>query len=314
MKALRASTVTEIPEPKPQAGEVLVRVYAAGVTPSELVWYPTSHTRTGEPRTDAVPAHEFSGEIAALGEGVTGVSIGQEVYGMNDWFADGAMAECCITQPQWIAPKPQHLTHVEAASVPISALTAWQGLFDRAHLQPGERVLVHGGAGAVGIYAIQLARSRGARVTTTVSGHNIDFVTALGAHQAIDYRSAPFESQVREAGFDVVFDTVGGDTLRRSWDLLRPAGRMVTIAAGGETEASDARTKAAFFIVEPNQQQLREVATRLDSGELRAVVDRAVPFSQAAEAYRGTLEKQGRGKVVVMVRSQPTSATVADRY
>jgi NADPH:quinone reductase-like Zn-dependent oxidoreductase len=313
MKALRGFTVTEIPEPKPQAGEVLVRVYAAGVTPSELIWYPNSHTRTGEPRIGAVPAHEFSGEIAALGEGVTGISAGQEVYGMNDWFADGAMAEFCITQPHWIAPKPRHLTHVEAASVPISALTAWQGLFDRAHLQPGERVLVHGGAGAVGIYAIQLARSRGAHVTTTVSGHNIEFVTALGAHQAIDYRSAPFESQVRDAGFDVVFDTVGGDTLRRSWDLLGNAGRMVTIAADGEAN-NDARTKAAFFIVEPNQQQLREVATQLDSGELRAVVDRAVPFSQAADAYRGTLEKQGRGKVVVMLRSQPTSATVADRH
>ena len=148
----------EVPQPKPRQGEVLVRVCAAGVTPTELLWYPTSHTKNGDQRNGAVPSHEFSGEIAEIGARVAGISIGQEVYGMNDWFADGALAEYCITQPDWIAPKPRHLSHAEAASVPIGALTAWQGLFDRAKLQPGERVLVHGGAGAVGVFVLQLAR------------------------------------------------------------------------------------------------------------------------------------------------------------
>src|ERR1700712_5291520 len=122
-------------QPQPGPGEVLVHVYAAGITPTELLWYPTLHTKSGDKRNQAVPGHEFSGVIAALGEGVADLEIGQEIYGMNEWFADGALAEYCITQPASIAPKPRSLTHVQAASVPIGALTAWQGLIDRARLK-----------------------------------------------------------------------------------------------------------------------------------------------------------------------------------
>jgi len=150
----------DIPQPSPQAGEVLIGVHAAGMTSSELAWYPTSRAKEGGKRAAAAPSHELSGEIAGLGEGVEDLSIGQEVYGTNDWFADGALAKFCITRPGWIAPRPQSLSHAEAASLPISALTARQGLFDRARLRAGERVLIHGGAGAVGTLAIQLAASR----------------------------------------------------------------------------------------------------------------------------------------------------------
>jgi len=281
---------TDISQPKPREGEVLVRVHAAGVTPTEVIWYPTSHTKNGQPRIGAIPSHEFSGEIAETGE---------EIYGMNDWFADGALAEYCVTQPAWVAPKPRRLSHAEAASVPIGALTAWQGLFDRAKLQPGERVLIHGGAGAVGIFAIQLARSRGAHVITTVSARNIEFVIGLGANEAIDYKTVPFEAKTRE--IDVVFDAVGGDTLRRSWSVLRQNGRLVTVAASSETPP-DERTKQAFFIVEPNRQQLLEIGERIESGELRPVVDTVLPFSRASDAYTGNVKKQGRGKLVVAVR------------
>jgi NADPH:quinone reductase-like Zn-dependent oxidoreductase len=162
-----------VPQPQPRRGELLVHVYAAGVTPTEVLWYPTTHDKSGEKRSGAVPGHEFSGVIAAVGEDTAGFAISDEVYGMNDWFADGAMAEYCVTQPSSVAHKPPRLTHVEAASVPIGALTAWQGLFDRARLQAGERILVHGGAGAVGIFAIQLARVRGARITATESARNL---------------------------------------------------------------------------------------------------------------------------------------------
>ena len=288
-----------VPQPQPQRGELLVRVYAAGVTPTELLWYTTTHNKEGEKRSRAIPGHEFSGVIAAVGGETVGFELGQEVYGMNDWFADGAMAEYCVTQPSIVAHKPPRLTHVEAASVPIGALTAWQGLFDRARLQAGEHVLVHGGAGAVGIFAIQLARSRGARITATVSARNLEFVTGLGAEQVIDYRAEHFEENV--SGMDVVFDTVGGDTLQRSWGVLKPGGRMITIAAESET-TTDNRVKQAFFIVEPNHEQLISIGDLLESGVLHPVVDAVLPLTQASAAYTGEVtERRGRGKLVVTV-------------
>jgi len=284
--------------PQPARGELLIRVCAAGVTPTELSWYPTTHTKTGEKRDGAVPGHEFSGVVAAAGEDADGFQIGQAVFGMNNWFADGATAEYCIAPSLAVAPKPQGLTHVEAASVPIGALTAWQGIFDRAKLEPGERVLVHGGAGAVGMFAVQLARFYGAHVITTVSARNAAFAADLGAEQVIDYRTSRFEDRVRD--MDVVFDTVGGESLARSWGVLKPGGRMVTIAAGSEG-TTDGRVKEAFFIVEPNRKQLAEIAAMLEAGRLRAVVDTVVPLSRAPDAYAGKVERQGRGKMVVAV-------------
>ena len=294
--------VENVPQPQPRRGELLIRVYAAGVTPTELLWYPITHNKYGEKRSRAVPGHEFSGVIAALGEDTAGFEIGQEVYGMNDWFSDGAMAEYCITQPASVAPKPPRLTHVEAASVPIGALTAWQALFDRAGLQAGEHILVHGGAGAVGVFAIQLARFRGARVTTTASARNLEFITGLGAERVIDYRAARFEETV--SGMDVVFDTVGGETLQRSWGVLKPGGRMITIAADAETTTDD-RVKQAFFIVEPNHEQLARIGDLLEAGDLHPVVDAVLPLSQASAAFTGEVrQRQGRGKLVVAVATQ----------
>jgi NADPH:quinone reductase-like Zn-dependent oxidoreductase len=238
-----------------------------------------------------------------MGEDTAGFEIGQEVYGMNDWFSDGALAEYCITQPNSVAPKPRRLTHVEAASVPIGALTAWQGLFDRGRLQRGEHVLVHGGAGAVGIFAIQLARFRGAHVTTTTSARNLEFVSALGAEQVIDYGAVRFEEMV--SGIDIVFDTVGGETLERSWSVLKPGGRMITIAANAEGTTND-RVKQAFFIVEPNRDQLTQVGNLLEAGDIHPVVDAVLPLAQASAAFMGEVKRRrGRGKIVVSV-AQPT--------
>jgi NADPH:quinone reductase-like Zn-dependent oxidoreductase len=307
MKAMRlmnmaggATLVEEgIPQPRPGPGEVLVGVRAAGVIPTELEWYPTTHTKTGEARNGAVPGHEFSGIVAMVGEGVTGIAAGQEIYGMNDWFADGATAEYCLTLPASIAAKPKSLSHIEAASVPISALTAWQGLFDRAKLQAGERVLIHGGAGAVGIFVVQLARSRGAYVISTASGKNLAFVSGLGANEVIDYRKERFED--RAGKVDIVFDTVGDETLQRSWGVLKKDGRMVTIVSDVEG-TDDPKLKAAFFIVEPNREQLEEVAQMLDKGALRTFVGATVPLEQAGQAYaNGHVAKTGPGKIVVAV-------------
>jgi NADPH:quinone reductase-like Zn-dependent oxidoreductase len=284
-------------KPRPQQGEVLVQVRAAGVTPTELLWSPTSKYQDGSPRTHAIPGHEFSGVIAETGSGVTGFSVGDEIYGMNDWFADGTTAEYCITVPASIAPKPRRLSHPEAATVPIGALTAWQGLFDRAKLRVGERVLVHGAAGAVGIFVVQIAAGHGAEVIATASAHNRDFLLQLGAKRVIDYTSVPFENEARD--IDVVFDGVGGETLSRSWGVLKTSGRMVTIAADSEA-TKDERVKDAFFIVEANQQQLIEIAERLDSGRLRTFVDAEVPLADAPLAYGRKVRKHRYGKVVIV--------------
>ncbi len=290
---------TEVRDPNPRAGEVLVKVRAAGVTPTELLWYTTSHNKDGSLRKGAIPGHEFSGIVRALGRNVRGINVGDAVYGMNDWFADGAVAEYCVTLPQNIVRKPTGLTHEAAATVPIAALTVWQGLFDRAKLKGGERILIHGGAGAVGLFAVQLAHCQGAHVITTVSAQDSGFVKQLGADEVIDYRATPFEKQVRDV--DVIFDTVGGDTLRRSWSVLKTTGRMVTIAVDSE-ETSDQRAKTAFFIVEPNQRQLTEVAKLIDARHLKTFVKAVVPLNEAAAAYNEELrDSSGPGKIVIAV-------------
>lgn len=295
-----AVTLTEedSPAPAPAKGEVLVRVRAAGIIPTEAQWYPTSHTRTGDKRTGAVPAHEFCGVIVATGEDVGDLEIGREVFGMNDWYSDGALAEYCAAPYFAVAPAPERLEAAEAASVPISALTAWQGLFDRANLAAGERVLVHGGAGGVGTFAVQLAKVSEAHVIATASARDRDFLLSLGADEVIDYRTSRFEDYARD--IDVVFDTVGGDTLNRSWRVLKPAGRMVTVASGAE-ESNDDRARSGFFIVQPDQKQLYEIACLLETGRLRTVVRAVLPFSAARNAWAGELTSHGRGKIVVSV-------------
>ena len=294
-----ALIAAEIPPPEPGEGELLVRIRAAGVTPTELHWYPTTHAKDGTQRKGAVPGHEFSGVVAALGKNTRGFEVGQDVYGMSDWFVDGATAEFCVTQAQSIAPKPATLSHQAAATVPIGALTAWQGLFERAKMQPGERVLVQGGAGAVGLFAVQLAHLHGAHVIATASQNNLKLVAELGADQVIDYKASRFED--RSGKVDVVFDTVGGDTLDRSWSTLNAGGRLVTIASD-LPENADQRVKDAFFIVEPNQKQLREVAGLLDSGKLKTYVNAVVPFDEASDAYSGEVRGElGYGKVVIVI-------------
>jgi NADPH:quinone reductase-like Zn-dependent oxidoreductase len=214
MKAIRlqfrggpeALVFEQAPLPRPGEGELLVRVHAAAVTPTELEWAPTWTTRAGGPRPfPIILGHEFSGEVQAIGSGVTDLAEGAAIFGMNDWFRDGAQAEYCVARAADVAGKPHSLDHVAAAVTPISALTAWQGLFERARLAPEERVLIHGAAGGVGVFAVQLARWRRAYVIGTASAHNLQFVRGLGADQVIDRRAERFEDVVGPV--DVVFDT-----------------------------------------------------------------------------------------------------------
>ncbi len=284
----------DVPRPEPKPGEVLIRVHASGVTPTELTWVPTWTTREGTPRSfPVIPDHEFSGEVTALGTGVTDVAVGDLVYGMNDWFGDGTQAEYCVAPPDWVAPKPRTVDHQAAAVTPISALTAWQGLIERCGITSGQRVLIHGGSGAVGGFGVQLAKWRGAHVIATASAHNLEYVRGLGADEVIDYRASKFEDMLRD--IDAVFDTVGGQTLARSWGVLKIGGKLVTIAASGEVNP-DERTKQAFFIVEANREQLVEVARLIDNGALRAELDGVFRRDEPRIAYE---YKPCHGKAVI---------------
>lgn len=303
MKAIRLHQVDgpdsllyeDAPKPGPKDNQMLVRVSATAITPTEFAWYPTFHSPEGGARPfPIILGHEFSGVVDAIGPACTGVQVGDAVYGLSDWFIDGAQAEYCLTVPANVAPKPVSLKHAEAAVVPISALTAWQGLIDRAHLSEGQRVLIHGAAGGVGSFAVQLARYKKAHVITTASAANADFVKTLGAHEVIDYRTTPFESVVRDV--DVVLDTVGGDTRDRSWGVLRKGGQLVTIAADAE-RSSQPRVRDAFFVVEPNTRQLVEISRLIDAGAMKPVVGTVFPMKHFWEAY----QKPARGKNVLQI-------------
>lgn len=292
-------SLAEMPAPLPSEGQVLVKVQAAGVIATELRWYPTKHREKGEPRLHAIPGHEFSGTIASIGGGVTDFSPGDKVYGMNDWFWEGATAEYCLALPSSIALKPESLSHVEAATVPISALTAWQGLFVRAAIQPGARILIQGGAGAVGLFVVQLAHRHGAYVIATASRETTSLVKDLGADQVIDYKGSRFEDGL--APVDVVFDTVGGNIRERSASVLKPNGRLISIAADGEVN-TDPKVRAAYFIVEPSHDQLTDVGRLLDQHQLKTFVKGVVPLRDAGLAYSGAVStKYSVGKLVIEI-------------
>jgi NADPH:quinone reductase-like Zn-dependent oxidoreductase len=297
--SLEGLVVEEAPAPRPGAGEVLIEVHAAGVTPTELAWPPTWTTREGTPRAlPRIPGHEFSGVVAAAGPGAD-LAVGDAVYGLSDWYGEGAQAELCVARAAELAPKPQSLDHAEAAVVPISALTAWQALFVRGLLGAGQLALIHGGAGAVGGFAVQLARWRGARVAATAGAADLDFVRALGANVVLDYRASRFEEEL--AGVDVVLDTVGGDALARSRAVLAPGGRLVAIAASSE-ESEDARVRDAFFIVEPSRAQLVDLGKLIDAGSVHPQLGAVYPLEEAPEAWRRAARGGLRGKLALRVR------------
>ncbi|MGO8699467.1 MAG: NADP-dependent oxidoreductase [Limisphaerales bacterium] len=284
----------EIPEPSPKQGEILVNVHATAIMPTELGWYPTFNAPSGQPRSfPIVLSHEFSGVVKSFGPGVSGFSTGQPVYGLNDWFANGAQAECCVVPATALAIKPKTLDHTRAAVVPISALTAWQGLFEKTSLDQGQRVLVHGGAGAVGAFAVQLARWRQAHVIATASSRDFAFVRSLGADEVIDYRFNRFEDTVRDV--DVVFDGVGGETLKRSWAVLKAGGKLVTIASS--SDAGDDRARGAFLLVRADGSQLARIGQMIDGGELRVFCGGVFPVSRAREAYARAAQGGLRGKI-----------------
>ena len=287
-----------LPEPLPKSHEIVVSVRAAGVTPTELLWYPTTHNKDGSPRTGAVPGHEFSGEITAIGERVSRFRVGDEILGMSDWFENGTTAEFCLTDENSSVLKPRTISHVQAAAIPIAALTAWQGLVERAKVKSEDRVLIVGASGSVGLMAVQIARLHGCIVFGSASASAAAQLGSLGCEETLDYRTQPFNEYLRD--IDVVFDTVGGDTLARAEKILAPDGRMVTIAADAEGN-NDPAIKAAFFIVESSAPQLELLVRLLQAGKLQPFVKAVMPLAEAPRAYSGKVSVSGLGKLVLQI-------------
>lgn len=293
-------SLDDMPKPHTAAGEVLVRVAAAAIIATELNWDVTYQTATGEPRPLPVPGRDLSGSVAEVNGDIAGIAVGDAVYAMLGYGRDGAEAEYTVALPSELAPRPRSLDDVHAAAVPLSALTAWQALFVHARLSKGQRVLIHGAAGGVGTYAVQLARWAGADVFATASAHNIDFVKNLGAHRVIDYATTRFEDVLED--LDVVFDLVGGETLRRSWEMVRGGGVVVSVVSPRPPEA-DRRPSVRFeyFIVEPSGEQLRQIGSLIDAGEVQSIVDDVLPLAEARRAYDSGLHAHPRGKIVLTV-------------
>src|SRR5438445_2817302 len=291
----------DAPQPRPGAEEVLVRVYATGIIANELKWDETYQTKAGSPRALPIPGRDLSGVVEAVGHGVTEPAKGDEVYAMLDYGCDGAEAEFTIALPNELAPKPRTLDHVQAAAVPLTALTAWQGLFEHARLIAGQTVLIHGAAGSVGVFAVQLARWAGAQVIATASKRNRDFLHELGASVVIDYSAERFEEVVHH--IDVVFDLVGGETLARSWQVLKPGGVLISVGSpqppAEVTKGHDAGF--AWFIVEPNRELPIQIGALIDAGQLRPIIDAVFPLSQARQAYEQGTKGHMRGKIVLRV-------------
>jgi NADPH:quinone reductase-like Zn-dependent oxidoreductase len=295
-----AIRVEPVPRPQPGAGEVLVRVHAAGVGPWDG-WIRAGKSVLPQPLPLTLGS-DLAGTVEALGPGVTGFAVGDAIYGVTNPRFCGAYAEYAVADAGMIARKPAGLDWVAAASVPVVAVTAWQALFEQGGLAAGQSVLIHGGAGAVGAYAVQLARRPGVRVIATASAGDLDHVRALGADQAIDHRAERFEDVAGPV--DLVLDTVGGETLDRSFAVVKPGGMLVSIVA--EPDADKARAagiRAAFMLVKVNGADLDRIAERITAGQLKTAVGVVLPLAEARAAHEmleGTRPRPP-GKIVLQV-------------
>jgi NADPH:quinone reductase-like Zn-dependent oxidoreductase len=277
-----------------------VRVGATAVIATELTWDETYQTSAGDPRPLSIPGHDLAGVVAEIGPGVIDLAVGAEVYALTAFDRDGAEAEYAIALPHELAPKPQSLDMIQAAAVPLAALTAWQALFIHAHLSKGQTALIHGGAGGVGSYAVQLAHWAGARVITTASARHHDFLRGLGADQVIDYTTTPFEEVVHDA--DVVFDTVGGESLARSWQIVKDGGVVVSVVSPRPADdPTQTRARFVWFIVEPSGEQLRAIGDLIDAGQIQPVVSQVFPLAEARNAWEAAASGHAQGKIVLRV-------------
>ncbi|WP_406081552.1 NADP-dependent oxidoreductase [Micromonospora sp. NBC_00858] len=289
-------TLVERPEPEPALNDVVVQVHASGFVPTEMAWPSTWTDRLGRDRTPSIPGHELAGVVTALGYGTTGLSVGQRVFGLTDWTRDGTLAEYVAVEARNLAPLPAAVDFTVGASLPISGLTAWQGLFEHGRLQTGQSVLVHGAAGAVGSMVTQLACEFGAYVIGT--GRAADRQTALdfGAQEFVDLGNDALEDV---GGVDLVFDVIGGDIGKRSAGLIRAGGTLVSVV--GPPEARPADGLAVDFVVVSDRAQLGEIVRRVRDGRLRTNIGNVATLDDAVAAFNPT--ERIKGKTIIRVRS-----------
>jgi NADPH:quinone reductase-like Zn-dependent oxidoreductase len=305
MKALRihargaaADLIYEsAPAPEPGTGDLLVDVHAASYTPGELEWPSTWVDRSGHDRTPIIPCYEFSGVVSSLGFGATGFSVGDEVYGLADWYRDGAAAEVIAVEARNVAARPQSVDHAAAATLPLAGLTAWQALFRHAAVTEGDTVLVLGAGGGVGNLAVQLAHQAGARVLGAGRGNDREAVLGAGASTYIDLQHEPLPNP---AEISLVFDTVGGQTLQTAAGALGGQSRLVTIVDPTVTEPLGSR--GTFFVVEPDRVGLDEISRRVDDGLLHPVTRHNSTLSQGRELLQAKETGGISGKVSLSVR------------
>lgn len=291
---LAGMTLSERPEPSPAINDVIVQVHASGFVPTEMEWPSTWADRAGRDRAPSIPGHEMAGVVTALGYGTTGLTLGQRVFGITDWHRDGTLAEFVAVESRNLAPLPGDLDFTVGASLPISGLTAWQGLFDHGHLQAGQTVLAHGAAGAVGTMITQLAREFGAHVVGT--GRADDRAKALeyGAHEFVDLENDDLD----DAGpVDLVFDVIGGDVQKKSAAITRPGGVLVSIVGPVESPPADGR--AVDFVVESVPGQLREISQRVRDGRIRTNIGQVVPLTEAVIALNSTGRRKGKPIITI---------------
>ena len=287
--------LVERPEPRAAINDVVVQVHASGFVPTELTWPSTWTDRQGRDKTPSIPGHELAGVVTALGYGTTGLSVGQRVFGLADWHRDGSLAEFIAMEARNLAPLPGDVDFTIGASLPISGLTAWQGLLVHGRLQAGQKIIAHGAAGAVGSMVTQLAREFGAYVIGT--GRSADRQSALdfGANEFIDLDNQALE----DAGeVDLVFDLIGGDIGKRSARLVRTGGTLISIV--GPSEERPANGLAIDFVVEVDRAQLGEIVQRVRDGRLRTNIGTVAPLEDAIAAFNPTTRRTG--KTVIRVR------------
>ena len=293
----------DAPIPEPKEDEILIRVIAAGINPFDV------DLREGYIKSLTFPLTlglDVSGVVEKAGAKITRFKKGDAVYAFLNYIEQGGYAEFAIAKENWVSPKPKSITHQEAASLPVAACTAWLALVEKANLGAGQTVLIHGGSGGVGSLAIQIAKARGARVVATASASNQELLKQLGADQAIDYKATKFEDVVKDV--DVVLDSVGGDTLARSYGVIKKGGIVVSLVAEVDQKALDAHGIRGVAIgVKPNANRLAEITKLIDAGKLKPMVSQVFPLSQATKAQEAAATHHTRGKIVLKVADEPQS-------